>query len=167
MQKVKNGIHKMIEKTGAVTETVKRNLPPVTKASVIFTGIYSAGVAILILCSLLKLPIDFIWNSMACEVLFEITFVVSMAALVLTGGIIEAFRFVLKSISFATITDCLFDHTWSGFGSFFFCLAIAGIFFILPVIFAVGVVILFPIVPVLVYRHKGLFSEEELDETDI
>lgn len=167
MQKVKNGIYKMIEKIGVVTETVKRNLPPVTKASVIFTGIYSAGAAILILCSLLKLPIDFIWNSMACVALFEIMFVVSMAALVLTGGIIEAFQFILKSISFSTITDCLFDHTWSGIGSFFFYLAIAGIFFILPIIFAVGVVILFPIVPVLVHRHKGFFSEEELDETDI
>lgn len=127
----------MIEKIGAVTEAVKRTLLPVIKAAVIITGVYSAGAAILILCSLFKLPIDFIWDSMACEVLFKIMFVVSMAALVLTGGIIEV---------------------W---------LAITGIFFILPVIFAAGVVILFPIVPVLVHRHEGIFSEEEMDETDI
>ena len=167
MQKVKSGIYRMIEKVEGITEAVKRTLSPVIKATVIITGIYSAGAAILILCSLLKLPIDFIWDSMAIEVLFEVMFVVSMAALVLTGGIIEALRFILKSISFSTITDCLFDHTWSGIGSFFICLAIAGIFFILPIVFAVGVVILFPIVPVLIHRHKDLFSEEELNETDI
>ena len=166
MKSIRSEINKMIQKIETMTATAKRTLAPVIQAAVIITGVYSAGMGFLLICSLFQLPPVAIADLSFFKLLFDGMFLVSMAGLFLTGGITEALRFVLKSISFYNFFGCLSGQTWGSIGGFFISLAIAGVIFIFPILFAIGVIILFPIIPVLMHRHRDLFSEVALDEAD-
>ena len=152
--KIKDAMNNLIFRIERVTAQSKATLAPMVRVGVIITAVYSVVMSILVvLCGFLGFSMEWLMEFPGIDFIANIMLVISMVTLVLSGSIIEALRILLYAIEFglrlASIPSCGYSV-----GSFFVSLAIAAVFFVLPLILAGLVIVFAPIVPILLHRSR-------------
>lgn len=146
--RIKNGVTRLIAQLEQLAQKAGQYLGPALKVGKIITAFYSVyAVTVAVGSGILGYSLSWLTDYPGADFVMEILAMISMATLVLSGSIVEALMILLWGLEAGISLASL------GFDSLI-GLAISAVLFVLPVMIAILVVIIAPIIPILMHQFR-------------